>query len=137
MQSLLKSLRITSHFRLQINTICLMIKSKNHDHFFKICHANFFDVTGTRAPKVLRALYYLENCHRHFFAITWSFPKSITGCSKNVTGKKNNKHVCKTENLASVHNKWFEKKNSHQFGPTIWYFTKYKNVMPKKAIKHT
>ena len=92
LQSLLKSLRITSRFRLERITIFLMKKkiSKNHDHFFKICHANFFDVTGTRAPKVLRALYYLENCHMHFFAVIGSFPKNATGCSKNVTRKKNN-----------------------------------------------
>ena len=40
------------------------------------CHGH---VTGT---------FLLENCHGHFFAVTGTFPKIVTGCPKKCYEKK-------------------------------------------------
>ena len=81
-----------------------------HDHFFKNCHGNFFDVTGTREPKVSRALITSEIvtgtfcCHRKFF-------QKWYGMLKKCHGKKNNiNSMCVKQNTQQAFT-IFEQKN--------------------------
>ena len=60
----------------------------------KNCHGHFSFFTGIFVAFVSRAAYQFSRakfgvfCHGHFFKITGTISKSVTGKPKNVTGKK-------------------------------------------------